>query len=74
VAENTDFHLADQNVVVANVLFFGKSQAAELFQVMMSYAGTAKIQGFLYFTYPNGVTAFQQVPVDSPGFTAESIL
>jgi len=74
VAENADFHLADQNVVVAHVLFFGKSQTAELLQVMMGYAGTAKIQGFLHFTHPHGMTAFQQVPVHSPGFAAESIL
>ena len=43
MAKDADLHFADQSVIVANVLFFGESQAAELLKVMMGYAGAAEV-------------------------------
>ena len=49
VFEHADFDLADKNVMSANVLLVDQADFTELFKVVISDAGAAKMQSPLDF-------------------------
>ena len=49
VFEHADFDLADKNVMSANVLLLDQADFTELFKVVISDAGAAKMQSPLDF-------------------------
>ena len=56
--KDTDFYLTNQHVVAANILLFNQAQLPQLFKMMKSDAGAAKMQSTLNLAYTNGGSGF----------------
>ncbi len=57
--DHADFHLANKNVVSADFLLLHQAEFAELFKMMISYAGAAETQCTLDFSDADGLTIFE---------------
>ena len=58
MAKDTDFYLSNQNVVAADFLFFNQTQFPQLFKMVKSDAGAAKMEGTLNFADADGAASF----------------
>ncbi len=70
MSQDADFDFTDQGVVAAYVLLLNQTQLAELFQMVLGYAGAAVVECSLDFADANWVTVLEKVPVDFPCLAA----